>query len=208
MFVVDPTTTPMQIVGEYDNATVHPNGCGGQEAGGHMYVNSGGATAANLYEFDVYQFPLGGYAASNLPNLPAPVVLFSDDLAPRDSHGTALVHGALWAFDRGGNVAEVFDAATGSHLRTVSLLGGLSSDPTPDLADVSGPGNRIFVSLRGPNPLTGDPHVATGTTPGVGIIQVEANGAQGQLKAVARISNLDAGGVERADAHGIRVRRR
>jgi hypothetical protein len=207
LFVVDPTQTPMRIVGEYDRGIVHPNGCGGQEAASHMYINSGGGTAANLHEFDVYQFPLQGYAASNPPNVPAPVVLFSDDVEPRDAHGTALVRGKLWAFDRGANVAEVFDAVSGTHLQTVSLLGGPSSDPTPDLADVSPSGNRIFVSLRGPNPLSGDPHVSTGSTPGLGVIRLEAGGAGGQLKSVVPISNVDAGAVERADPHGLRVRR-
>ena len=36
LFVVDPTTTPMQILAEYDRTTVHGNGCGGVEANGSM----------------------------------------------------------------------------------------------------------------------------------------------------------------------------
>lgn len=207
LLVVDPTQTPMQIVGEYDRTTVHPNGCGGQEASGHMYINSGGGTATNLHEFDVYRFPLGGYSATNAPNVPAPVVLFSDDVEPRDAHGTAVVGGYLWAFDRGANVAEVFDLASGARVRTVSLLGGPSPDPTPDLADISPSGNRMFVTLRGHTPLTGDPHVATGSTPGLGVIRLDAGGSGGELMAIAPISNVDAAGVERADPHGIRVRR-
>jgi hypothetical protein len=43
----------------------------------------------------------------------------------------------------------------------------------------------MFVSLRGSLPLTGDPHVSTGSTPGV-----------------------DAGGIDRADPHALRVRDR
>jgi hypothetical protein len=206
LLVVDPDVTPMAIIGEYDAATVHPNGCGGTEAGGFMWLNSGGGTANNLHEFDVYRFPLTGYSASNPPNSPAPLLAFSDDVAPRDSHGTTLVHGHVWIFDRGANVAEVFDGASGAHVGTVSLLGGPSSDPTPDLADAHPSGNRIFVSLRGPIPLSGDPHVATGSTPGIGVVQIEKGGARGFLKAVVPISNRDAAGIEHADAHGIRVR--
>ncbi|HEV2123325.1 MAG TPA: hypothetical protein VGW38_11190, partial [Chloroflexota bacterium] len=56
LFVVDPTQTPMRIVGEYDRATVHPNGCGGIEASGRMYINSGGGTPSNQHEFDLYAF--------------------------------------------------------------------------------------------------------------------------------------------------------
>jgi hypothetical protein len=38
------------------------------------------------------------------------------------------------------------------------------------------------------------------------VIEVRKNGAHGALKSVVRIHNIDAGGIERADAHGIRVR--
>jgi hypothetical protein len=206
LLVVNPDVTPMAIIGEYDAATVHPNGCGGTETNGYMWLNSGGGTANNLHEFDAYRFPVTGYSPTNPPNTPARLLQLSDDVEPRDSHGTTLTHGHVWIFDRGANVAEVFNGATGQHVNTVSLLGGPSSDPTPDLADVAPSGNRIFVALRGPVPLSGDPHVSTGSTPGIGVVQVEKSGEGGFLKAVVPISNIDAAGVERADPHGIRVR--
>lgn len=206
LLVVDPDATPMAIIGEYDAATVHPNGCGGTETNGYMWLNSGGGTPNNLHEFDVYRFPVTGYAASNPPNTPARLLAYSDDVEPRDGHGTVLVRGNVWIFDRGANVAEVFDGASGQHLNTVSLLGGPSDDPSPDLADAHPSGNRIFVSLRGPVPLSGDPHVSTGSTPGIGVVQMEEGGRRGYLKAVVPISNKDAAGIERADPHGIRVR--
>ena len=209
LFVVDAKRTPMAIVGEYDRATVAGNGCGGAEAGGRMFLNSGGGTVANLEGFDVYRFPLSGYAATNAPNTPAPGLLLSIAEEHRDSHGMAVTNGEryVWAFDRAANVAEVFEVASGARVTTVSLAGVVSADPTPDLADVDPSGNRLFVSLRGPAPLSGDPHVATGSTPGIGIVQVEAGGRAGALKAVVPISNRDAAGAERADPHGIRVRR-
>ena len=206
LLVVDPDVTPMAIIGEYDRNTVHPNGCGGTETNGYMWLNSGGGTASNLHEFDVYRFPITGYSAANPPNTPARQLIFSDDVEPRDGHGTTLVSGNVWIFDRGANVAEVFDGVSGAHVSTVSLAGAVSSDPTPDLADAAPSGNRIFVTLRGPIPLSGDPHVSTGNTPGLGVVQVQQSGAHGFLKAVAPISNVDAGGIERADPHGIRVR--
>ena len=61
MFVLDSRATPMRIVAEYDRSTIHGNGCGGLESGGRMYVNSGGGTAANLSEFDVYAFNLAEF---------------------------------------------------------------------------------------------------------------------------------------------------
>lgn len=208
LFVVNPRATPMAILGEYDRETVHGNGCGGSEAQGSMFVDSGGGTAANLHEFDVYRFPLTGYAASNLPNTPAPEAIFSDDAQDRDAHGTAFTRHEryLWVLDRASNVAEVFDVTSGAHVNTVALTSSGSDDPTPDLADISPAGNRLFVSLRGPNPLSGDPHVATGTTPGLGVVQLVQGGRSGFLKSIVRISNPDAAGTERADAHGIRVR--
>lgn len=210
MFVIDPRTVPMSIVAEYDSSTVHGNGCGGIEARGQMYVNSGGATAANLTEFDVYSFPLRGYAAGNAVNTPAPQVVFSDDNPgfDRDSHGIMAPKGGhkLWVLDRASNLVEVFDTHTNQRVNTIALSHPMSADPTPDLGHVLGTSKRMFLSLRGPNPLTGDPHVATGSTPGLGILQIDGNGEDGQLIAVLPIHNIDATGVERADGHGVRIR--
>jgi hypothetical protein len=213
LFVVDPTTTPMEILAEYDNTTVHANGFGGIEANGRMYINSGaGGASTNPSEFDIYRFPLSGYAASNPPNTPAPLVVFSDDAVPpaheRDAHGlVATNHNRyVWVFDRSRSVAEVFDTSSDKHVNTIALEHPSSEHPTPDLADISPSGNRIFVSLRGPNPLSGSPHAATGSTPGLGVIQVNQGGKGGALKSVVEISNIDTAGVERADTHGIRVR--
>lgn len=208
LFVVDPHTIPMSIVAEYDSATVHGNGCGGVEAGGGMFVDSGGATPTNLGEFDLYRFPLSGYSPLLPPNSPAPVVVFSDDDVDRDAHGVVGTKhdGYVWVLDRVGNLAEVFDAITLEHVTTVSLKGAGSLDPSPDLGAMSPSGNRMFISLRGPNPLTGDPHSSTGDSPGIGVVQMQRGGARGFLKTIVRISNLDAGGIERGDVHGIAVR--
>lgn len=249
LFVVDPTTTPMEILAEYDAMTVHANGFGGIEANGRMYINSGaGALETNPSKFALYRFPLAGYAASNPPNTPAPVEVFFDDtVSPsrvRDAHGlVATKHNHyIWVLDRALGVAEVFDTrrlqrkrararASDAHVNTIALAHPLSDDLTADLGDISPSGNRIFVSLRGPNPLSGSPHAATGSVPGLGVIQVTQGGKGGVLKSVIRISNVDpelalrpeqqvcsggdsqarmsniyAAGTERADAHGIRVR--
>jgi hypothetical protein len=146
----------MRIVAEYDRETVHGNGCGGLESRGTMYVNSGGGTAANLAEFDVYAFDLRRLALEpSPPNLPAP-----------------------------------------------------PEGPSPDLLDSSPDGAYVYASLRGALPLSGDPHASTGSTPGVGIIRVLEGGKTGELVAIARIANLDAAGIDRADPHGLRVRQK
>jgi hypothetical protein len=208
LFVVDAAATPMRIVGEYDAATVHGNGCGGVETGGSMYLDSGGGTTANLAEFDVYRFRTSGYRPGR-PNLPAPALLFSDDEThERDAHGMAATRTGrhVWVADRHGNLAEVFDAGTGRRVATVDLTSRFSDDPSPDLLDGSPAGDRMFISLRGSVPLSGDPHASTGGSPGLMVVRLREGGRSGVVEGIVPVSNRDAAGVERADPHGLRVR--
>jgi DNA-binding beta-propeller fold protein YncE len=208
LFVVDGRTTPMSIVGEYDHMTIHGNGCLGAEVPGKMYIDSGGGTAANLHQADLYALPVDGYTGLNPPNTPAPKVVFSDSSEGADAHGAALTKHSkyLWIADRGRNFLWVVNTTTDRIVNTISLEGRISKDPTPDLLAVSPNGSHAFMSLRGPNPLTADPHVSTGSTPGVGVLKVTAGGRNAVFEAVARVSNVDAGGVERADVHAMTVR--
>jgi hypothetical protein len=218
LFVVDARATPMAIVGEYDKAAVKGNGCGGIEVAGHMYINSGGSPVnvsstdphhPALYGFDVYRFALRGYSSANAPNTPPPALVFSKG-GTSDSHGIAPSRGGrhLWVMDRHANVAEIIHVASGKRVNTVALTGAISADPAPDLADTAPSGNRIFVALRGPLPLSGDPHNATGTTPGLGIIQVTRDGRSGRLIAVVPMTNANQQPKQAPDAHGLRVRLR
>jgi len=81
------------------------------------------------------------------------------------------------------------------------------------------PADRVFVALRGPNPLTGnhkDANNAVGSTPGVGVIKVEGGGKSGKLVSIAPISRMaeekDKDGnmvkKEKGDPHGIQVRKK
>jgi len=214
LFVVDSTATPMSIVAEYDRATVHPNGCGGIETGGKMYITSGGGTAGNPLESDLYAFSMAGFSATPAtPNTPAPTVVFSRDaLGFVDTHGALLTKHEryLWVGDRAANTIVVVDTATDAVVDVIALAGAVSADPAPDLMALSPSGNRAFLALRGPNPLTANvPGVdnAVGSTPGVGVVRVESDGSSGVLQALAPISHV-VGGVERADPHAIAVRDR
>jgi hypothetical protein len=62
------------------------------------------------------------------------------------------------------------------------------------------------MSLRGPNPLTADPHVSTGSTPGVGVLKVLESGRNTRFESVAPVTNIDVNGVERADVHAMTTR--
>jgi hypothetical protein len=213
MLVVDPYATPMRIVAEYDAATLPRDGCGFTEARGWVYGNGGGGNPLNPDGWFIYRLPAGGrdvYRASNPENTPAPQTIAHDDSVPRDAHGVARTRNGkyVWFFDRAGNVAEIFRSATGARVAVLNLVHPhLSLDPTPDLAGEAPDGHFLYVSLRGPNPLSGDPHASTGSTPGVMVIELLQDGRFGAVRGIARIDNTDAGGVQRADAHGIRVRR-
>jgi hypothetical protein len=209
MLVVDWRSTPMKIVGEYDVHHVPANGCGFIEARGWVFGNGGGGTAAHLDGFSVYRVPMKGYSAANPANYPTPQRLFDDDAHERDAHGVAVTRHErfVWVGDRDANVVEVFDARTGTRIGTLDLVTPHSADPTPDLFVGSPDRKWLFVSTRGPNPLSGDPHSSLGTDPGLLVIRVHEEGTDGEVKRLVRISNKDAAGVERADAHGIGLRR-
>jgi hypothetical protein len=215
LLVVDPRATPMRIVAEYDMDTVKGNGCGGAQVGQQMFVNSGGRPAVlehlHLYGFDVYRFPLNAFRSPGggfAPNAPAPAVVFQAD-GQRDSHGMVVTGDGdyLWVMDRHADLVEVLRVSNGAHVRTIPLNGALTDNAAPDLADAEPGGNLAFVALRGPTPLSGDPHNATGSTPGLGILQVTEDGRNGRLIRIVRLTNVGADGVERADPHGLRVRR-
>ena len=208
LFVVDSRAPKMEIVGEYDQTIVHGNGCLGAEVPGKMYIDSGGGTSTNLYQADLYAFPVEGYSTANAPNTPAPTLVFSDPSEHADAHGAGLTKHRkyLWIADRGRNFLWVLDTATDAVVNTIPLAGPVSEDPTPDLVAVSPNGSHAFLSLRGPMPLTADPHVSTGTTPGVGVLKVLEGGRDAVFESVAPASNIDLEGIERADVHAMTIR--
>jgi hypothetical protein len=208
LFVVDSTASPMKIVAEYDDHTVHGNGCVGAEVPGKMYIDAGGGTAARLHQAELYAFPVTGFSSANPPNTPATRLVLSDPSEGADAHGATLVKHLryLWLADRGRNFLWVIDTPSDAIVNTIPLEGDVSDDPTPDLLMVSPNGSHGFMSLRGPIPLTADPHVSTGSTPGVGILKVTQGGRAAKFEAVARASNIDALGIERADVHALTIR--
>lgn len=224
LFVVDGTSTPMRIISEYDRNTVHPNGCGGLDTRGKMYINAGGGDAANPTEFDVYSFDLSAFPRSGFTpvNTPAPRVIISKDDGNHDAHGMVLTReGYLWVADRFANTIDVIDTVTDTLVSTFSLQGLASADPAPDLMALHPFADYALVTLRGPCPLTANaPGVnnAVGATPGLGLISIDDAGLRGRLQAIAPIGNVTAGmtcapdanstaSTNRADVHGIAVRR-
>jgi hypothetical protein len=210
MLAVDPLATPMSIVAEYDAEHIPRDGCGFTEAKGFVFGNGGGGNVANPDGWFLWRLPEGplGYDASNPPNTPTPFVLARDQRVPRDAHGvgTSKQEKYVYFFDRAANVVEIYHADTGAHEKTENLVSSFSADPTPDLGGDAPDRKYIYLSLRGPVPLSGDPHASTGSTPGLLVLELLQDGRDVAVRGLAPISNIDAGGVERADGHGIRVR--
>ncbi len=145
MFVVDHSTTPMSIVGEYGREVINGAGCGGVEGDGSIYMNAGisasgaGATQSTFTIYDVaLEFP--DAPGFNAENVPAPDVVIADGgntatngnttgaasnatgqlpgvTNRRDSHGMARTISGLWVHtvDRIQNEMEVLGVANSKH---------------------------------------------------------------------------------------------
>jgi len=86
------------------------------------------------------------------------------------------------------------------------------NDPTPDLGDMTADGTpngeRIYVALRGPFPLSVS-HAAQGSCPGLGIITLSANRKSGELTHVLPTMVGDyLGSKNLSDPHAVVVRRK
>jgi hypothetical protein len=113
----------------------------------------------------------------------------------------------VWVMDRHADVVEILATANDAHVRTLPLNGALTDNAAPDLTDISPSGDLVFVAFRGPTPLSGDPHNAKGSTPGLAILEVLDGGRNGRMRGLIRLTNVGTDGVERADPHALRVRR-
>ena len=141
LFVVDMTTEPMSIVAEYTDDVISGAGCGGEETGGFMYINSGvsaSAAGADDSVFILYRLPLDypdGANPHTTPNVPRPVKFFEEKrlgitdeeglASRRDAHGMFISHTGryLYQLDRIQNYIEVFD------------LGKIINDPDATLEE-------------------------------------------------------------------------
>jgi hypothetical protein len=141
LIVANIKTTPMSIVGEYDNQVFNGAGCGGIQVGKQVWLNAGssaGAAGATQSTFGLYQLDDSAYrSTANRPNTPTPTVVFKDPnntatigntagvttnttgqlpgiSTRRDSHGMArtLAGSYIHTADRIQNNVEVFNTKT------------------------------------------------------------------------------------------------
>jgi hypothetical protein len=212
LFIVDIRATPMSLVAAYGNDRIGRDGCGGVQRGNKVYLNGGtGTLATNPHEFTLYELTDSTFNHPVADNFPSdPRVFFRATAGERDAHGMALTadRDHLWQFDRLANVAEVFSLPSRRHVATVSLVSAASADPTPDIIALSPNGDRFYAALRGPRPQTGA-HASSGSTPGLGIIELASDGTDGALTHVLRSSFTNPGdGTEESDPHGISIRQK
>ena len=188
-----------------------------------------------IYRFPVHYPPAPASLPVNTPK--PKVVYFDADNGKtagvdmsagsnRDAHGMGRTFTGTYIhqFDRVRNNAEFFNMATlqrhtysltttdGTVNGTAGMACGTtagvstSNDPTPDLLDLSPHGNRFYIALRGPFPLT-FAHAATGSCPGLGVIELTDGGKSGRLIDVLETTHLNADGSKNiSDPHGAIVR--
>lgn len=146
----------------------------------------------NFAPATIYAFPVTGFSPLDPPNVPAPTVVLSDTAEEADAHGAMLTKHQryLWVADRGRNFIWVIETQTDEVVNEILLAGRVSDDPTPDLLATSPNGSHVFMSLRGPNPLSADPHVSTGSTPGIGVIKVQQGSLAPPVRNFTRRRNL------------------
>jgi DNA-binding beta-propeller fold protein YncE len=189
LIVFDPATA--SIVHAFDPELVRANcGIGFTADGERAIANWSGLFGADIedgegqwYVFDTRTFAL----------------ISTQESAGVDAHGVRLSPDGreFWQVNRGTGNGLRIDA------RTFAVLGPIDAGDTPDILDFSPDGRFVYVTQGGPNPLSGDPHVARGSLPGVLVIDTRTG------EPVLRLDPTvvrDADGAVINDVHGIGVR--
>ena len=122
-----------------------------------------------------------------------------------DAHGFWLTPNGeeLWVLNRETNDGLVLDPDTDEVIDEIDAFGPEQSDDpaesdAPDIMWASPDGEYMFVTTRGPNPLSGDPHAATGINPGYAVFDIESR---------ERVDMIQPDGDNPdSDFHGIGVR--
>ncbi len=111
----------------------------------------------------------------------------TDEVVHQEETGGIDAHGfwfspdgeELWVLNRETNDGVIIDPETDSVIDEIPSFGPAQADDpderdAPDIMWFSPDGKYVFVTLRGPVPISGDPHAATGVTPGVAVLDAES----------------------------------
>lgn len=122
--------------------------------GSKMYVNGGSLEVGHWYVFDTTTHELTQSDPRNSFGY--------------DAHGVALTPDGseLWMVNRASSNAIIVDPSTDAVIDYVPFVG-----ESPDILAISPEGRFAFITLRGPEPLSG-PHAIRGSSPGVAVVDV------------------------------------
>lgn len=189
LFVFDPDSA--EVVHAYDPTEIRANcGIGFTDDDTRAVANWSGLFGADVddgegewYVFDTASFELLQTASSD----------------GVDAHGVRLTPDgdAFWQVNRGSDDGQIIAADT------FEVVGSLDAGDTPDILDFSPDGRFAYITQRGPNPLSGDPHVAVGSEAGLLVVEV-ATGEHVTFLPTPAITDQD--GEVLNDVHGVGVR--
>ena len=117
-----------------------------------------------------------------------------------DAHGVRLSPdgSVYWMVNRASDNAIVVDADS---LEVIAEYDEVAD--TPDILDFNADGSLVYISQRGPTPISGAPHAAAGDDPGVAIVDA----ATGELvEVIAPPQALNDDGEVVNDIHGVAFR--
>lgn len=109
-----------------------------------------------------------------------------------DAHGFWFADGELWLVNRETSDGLVIDPETDEVREEIETA------KAPDIIWSSPDDEYMFATLRGPEPVSGDPHASEGETPGLGVQSVES-------RETVEILQPDEGNPE-SDFHAVGVR--
>ncbi|AXR77784.1 cell surface protein [Natrarchaeobaculum sulfurireducens] len=121
----------------------------------------------------------------------------------------------LWVLNRETNDGVIVDPETDEVIEEIDAYGEHQSDDpderdAPDIMWASPDGEYMFVTLRGPEPVSGDPHAATGVIPGFSVLDVESREIVDVIEpdpiADYDDEDLEDESIHTPDFHGIGVR--
>jgi DNA-binding beta-propeller fold protein YncE len=117
-----------------------------------------------------------------------------------DAHGVRFTPDGkrLWAVNRNSDDALIIDARTFEVIRVIDDVAD-----TPDILDFSPDSRLVYISQRGPHPVSGAVHAATGDQPGVAVVHAASGRA---LRVLEPAVVTDEAGEVRNDVHGLGVR--
>ncbi|HXV09298.1 MAG TPA: hypothetical protein VD839_00700 [Burkholderiales bacterium] len=193
---------PMKVVHAYPKGTVPGIGCGAFRLPEERLVTNGESGAKGGDDF-LFVFDTRGAISGKFPN---PVKI---ELPGEDTHSATICvdkkgNEHMLTLMRVSNHVNVVELKRNRVAETLSIVRPFSPDPKPDVGEMIG--NRLFVALRGANPLTAINALKNPKrTPGVAVLTVSNDCHSVDWKAsdlMPMTNNPD------ADPHGLNVFRR